>query len=286
MEDEAGAGVAGLGLTELIAERCEGLGPAGGGERVEPDEQLAGAGDDVAGAGECFADEGVCLVAGAGVVGRPAPGRARFRCYAAMRMAWVICLTSASRRTMSGAISPRRMRAETAAAASWAAWSSRAACASAGASSLASGCRASACSPVASGDSAAPSTALVPHSPSPTTRTCGNGPWPASLPRVAELGGGLRGAGQVQVHPVDRGQPLPEQTEGRLLLLPVAGDTQPAAGGLLQQPFHHLPDQPLARQGDHRRSRLHAQQHPGPEPPRSVQARDQLVPYLAVPGLE
>ena len=39
-------------------------------------------------------------------------------------MAWVICLTSASRRTMSGAISPRRMRAGTAAAASWAAWSS------------------------------------------------------------------------------------------------------------------------------------------------------------------
>src|ERR1700722_13644961 len=39
-------------------------------------------------------------------------------------MAWVICLTSASRRTMSGLISPRRMRAGTAAAASWAAWSS------------------------------------------------------------------------------------------------------------------------------------------------------------------
>ena len=34
-------------------------------------------------------------------------------------MAWVICLTSASSRTMSGAISPRRMRAGTAAAASW-----------------------------------------------------------------------------------------------------------------------------------------------------------------------
>src|ERR1039457_7099649 len=37
-------------------------------------------------------------------------------------MAWVICLTSASRRTMSGAISPRRMRAGTVAAASWAVW--------------------------------------------------------------------------------------------------------------------------------------------------------------------
>ena len=40
-------------------------------------------------------------------------------------MAWVICLTSASSRTMSGLISPRRMRAGTAAAASWAVWSSR-----------------------------------------------------------------------------------------------------------------------------------------------------------------
>src|SRR5580693_10090572 len=39
-------------------------------------------------------------------------------------MAWVICLTSASSRTMSGLISPRRMRAGTAAAASWAVWSS------------------------------------------------------------------------------------------------------------------------------------------------------------------
>src|SRR5512135_766756 len=48
-------------------------------------------------------------------------------------MAWVICLTSASRRTMSGVISPRRMRAGTAAAVSWAAWSSAQA-ASAGAS--------------------------------------------------------------------------------------------------------------------------------------------------------
>ena len=36
--------------------------------------------------------------------------------------------------------------------------------------------RASGCSPAASGDSSAPSTARVPHSPRPTTRTCGNGP--------------------------------------------------------------------------------------------------------------
>ena len=65
-------------MAELIAERCEGLGPAGGGERVEPDEQLAGAGDDVAGAGEGFADQGVCLVAGAGVVAVQRPGQRGF----------------------------------------------------------------------------------------------------------------------------------------------------------------------------------------------------------------
>ena len=48
--------------------------------------------------------------------------------------------------------------------------------------SLASSRRASGCSPVASGDSTAPSTALVPHSPSPATRTWGKGPRPPSLP--------------------------------------------------------------------------------------------------------
>ena len=46
-----------MGLGELIAERCEGLGPARGGERVEADEQLAGAGADVAGDGQCLADQ-------------------------------------------------------------------------------------------------------------------------------------------------------------------------------------------------------------------------------------
>jgi hypothetical protein len=37
-------------------------------ERVEPDEQLAGAGVDVAGGGQGLADERVCLVPGAGVM--------------------------------------------------------------------------------------------------------------------------------------------------------------------------------------------------------------------------
>jgi hypothetical protein len=63
-QDEFGAGVVACGLGELIAERCEGVGPARGGERVKPDEQFAGAGDDVAGDGERFADEGVGLLAG------------------------------------------------------------------------------------------------------------------------------------------------------------------------------------------------------------------------------
>jgi hypothetical protein len=67
-QDEIGARVAGLGLVELVAEGGECLGPAGGGERVEPDEQLAVTRPDVAGGGQGFADEGVGLVAGPGVV--------------------------------------------------------------------------------------------------------------------------------------------------------------------------------------------------------------------------
>ena len=67
-QDEVGAGIAGAGGGELVAERSQGLGAAGRGERVEPDDQLAVAGDDVAGGGEGFADQRVCLVAGPGVV--------------------------------------------------------------------------------------------------------------------------------------------------------------------------------------------------------------------------
>ena len=67
-----------MGRGELVAEGGEGLGPPGGGERVEPDEQLAGAGDDVAGGGEGFADQRVCLVAGAGVVAVQAAGQEGF----------------------------------------------------------------------------------------------------------------------------------------------------------------------------------------------------------------
>ena len=68
MQEEIGARIAGLGLVELVAEGGQCLGAARGGERVEPDEQLAVAGDDIAGGGEGFADEGVGFVAGAGVV--------------------------------------------------------------------------------------------------------------------------------------------------------------------------------------------------------------------------
>jgi hypothetical protein len=55
-------------IAELVAERGEGLGAPGRGERVEPDEQSAVTEADVAGDGQCFADQGAGLVAGAGVV--------------------------------------------------------------------------------------------------------------------------------------------------------------------------------------------------------------------------
>ena len=55
------------------------LGPARGGERVEPDEQFAVAGDDVTGGDEGFADEGVGLVASAGVVPVQRAGEGSFR---------------------------------------------------------------------------------------------------------------------------------------------------------------------------------------------------------------
>ena len=67
-QGEVGAGIGASGLVELVAEGGQRLGAPGGGERVEPDEQVAGAGVDVAGGGQGLADERVCLVAGAGVV--------------------------------------------------------------------------------------------------------------------------------------------------------------------------------------------------------------------------
>src|SRR5512135_1617102 len=48
VQDELGAGVAGLGRVELGAEGGDGAGSARGGERVEPDGQGFAAGDDVA----------------------------------------------------------------------------------------------------------------------------------------------------------------------------------------------------------------------------------------------
>src|ERR1019366_8871501 len=90
--------------------------------------------------------------------------------------------------------------------------------------------------------------------------------------RIAELGGVLAGVGQVQPHPGD---------ERALGLLP---GLRP--GYLLQQRGHHMPAQPPARVGDRRRGRLHAQRHAHPEPLCPLQARDQLVPHLAIAGLE
>jgi hypothetical protein len=48
-QSEVGAGIAASGLVELFAEGGHRLGAPRGSERVEPDEQLAGAGVDVAG---------------------------------------------------------------------------------------------------------------------------------------------------------------------------------------------------------------------------------------------
>ena len=59
VQGERGAGVAGSGGAELLAERSEGAGVPGCGEGVEADVQDAVAGDDVAAGGEGFADEGV-----------------------------------------------------------------------------------------------------------------------------------------------------------------------------------------------------------------------------------
>ena len=119
--------------------------------------------------------------------------------------------------------------------------------------SRASSVRASGCSPVASGDSSAPSTARVPHSPRPTTRTWGNGPGPRVVARIAELRAVLGGGLDIQAHAVDRHQPHPCDLSG-LLLLP---GQRP--GHRLQQPLHHLPAQPLARLGHRgRRCRMPA----------------------------
>ena len=74
-QEEIGAGIGASGLVELFPEGGQRLGATRGGERVEPDEQLAGAGVDVAGGGQGLPDERVCLVPGAGVM--PVQARAR-----------------------------------------------------------------------------------------------------------------------------------------------------------------------------------------------------------------
>ena len=98
--------------------------------------------------------------------------------------------------------------------------------------------------------------------------------------RVAELRAVLPGGGHVQAQAVDRDKPHPGHISG-LLLLP---GQRP--GHRLQQLLHHAPAQPLARLG-HRGGRgLHARRHPDPELPGPLQALHQLVPHLAVAGLE
>src|SRR5260221_4300763 len=66
LQGEPGAGVAGFGGVELLAERGQGACAAGGGGRVGPDVRDAAWGGDVAAGGQGFAGEGVRLVAGAG----------------------------------------------------------------------------------------------------------------------------------------------------------------------------------------------------------------------------
>ena len=105
-------------------------------------------------------------------------------------------------------------------------------------------------------------------------------PRPGVVARVAELRAVLLGGGHVQAHPVDRHQPHP----GHVRRLPLLPGQRP--GHRLQQPRHHLPAQPPARLGHRGRRRLHARRHPDPELPGPFQAPHQLVPYLAVAGLE
>src|SRR5208337_1027429 len=72
-EGELGAGVSGEAGVELVAEGGDGAGAAGRGQRVEPDGEGAGAGDDVAAGAEGFADQGVRFVVCAGVAAVQCP---------------------------------------------------------------------------------------------------------------------------------------------------------------------------------------------------------------------
>src|SRR5260370_25722335 len=74
-QDEAGAGVAGAGGVELIAQGGEGSGAPGRGERVEPHSQDAVAGGDVAAGGGGFADHGGGFGARAGAGAVQGAGR-------------------------------------------------------------------------------------------------------------------------------------------------------------------------------------------------------------------
>ena len=65
-QDELGAGLAGRGGVELLAERGECMGAPGCGQRVELDMQDAGAWDDVAAGGQCFADASAGLASSPG----------------------------------------------------------------------------------------------------------------------------------------------------------------------------------------------------------------------------
>ena len=76
-EHEVGAWVDGLGVVEQVADRSQGAGAAGGGERVERDVDRVVGDVEVAGAGERFADEAAGFVMRAGIVGGDQPGQSR-----------------------------------------------------------------------------------------------------------------------------------------------------------------------------------------------------------------
>ncbi len=79
MQGQVGAGVAGLGVVELLAEGGQRAGAAGRGRGLEPDVQGVAGDLQVAGQGERFPEQGSAFAFGGRSAGA-AVGRARFRC--------------------------------------------------------------------------------------------------------------------------------------------------------------------------------------------------------------
>ena len=69
VHDQVGAGVAGFGVVELLADRCQRTGASGCGQRVERDMYPSARQVQVTGDGQCFPYEAAGLIGCAGVVG-------------------------------------------------------------------------------------------------------------------------------------------------------------------------------------------------------------------------